>query len=93
MYQYQSEQEAAEPTLQTRISRLCNTHLDSMASNLPLRPLQIKGVGKYFHDVVYAGVFAGDMNANKPLDRTLPQENGFKDAYLELGGKEDAEEG
>lgn len=42
---------------------------------------------------MYAGVFAGDMNANKPLDRTLPQENGFKDAYLELGGKEDAEEG
>ena len=56
-----------------------------MASNLPLRPLQIKDVRKYFHDDVYVGVFAGDMNANKPLDRTLPQENGFKDAYLELG--------
>jgi tyrosyl-DNA phosphodiesterase 2 len=38
-------------------------------------------------------VFAGDIDANKPLDRTLPQENGFRDAYLELGVKEDAEEG
>lgn len=33
------------------------------------------------------------MDANKPLDRTLPQENGFRDACLELGVKEDAEEG
>ena len=48
--------EAAEPTLQKRILRLCNTHLDSMASNPPLRPLRIKGVEKYFHDDVYPGV-------------------------------------
>ncbi|OCL10657.1 hypothetical protein AOQ84DRAFT_426435, partial [Glonium stellatum] len=78
----------------TQVFRLCNTHLDSMASNPPLRPLQMKGVAKWLHsDDVYAGILAGDMNANRPLDQTLPHENAFKDAYLELGGREDAKEG
>ena len=86
-------EEAAEPTLQKRIFRLYDTYLDSMVSNLPLCPLPIKGVEKHFHGDVYTGVFAGDIGANKPLDWTLPQGNGFRDAYLELGVKKDAEEG
>ena len=35
-YVYENALEAAEPTLQKRICRFCNTHLDSIASNLPL---------------------------------------------------------
>ena len=38
-------------------------------------------------------VLAGDLNAIEPFDRTLHLDNGLKDAYLELGGKEDSEDG
>jgi len=36
---------------------------------------------------------AGDFNAIQDLDRCLHFNNGLKDAYLELGGEEDSEEG
>ena len=36
---------------------------------------------------------AGDLNAIQPFDRTLHRVNGLRDAYLELGGQEDSEEG
>jgi tyrosyl-DNA phosphodiesterase 2 len=36
---------------------------------------------------------AGDCNANQPRDQTEPQNNGFRDAYLELGGTEGDEDG
>lgn len=36
---------------------------------------------------------AGDLNAIQEFDRTLPAENGLKDAYLDTGGVEGAEEG
>ncbi|OCK73772.1 hypothetical protein K432DRAFT_364441 [Lepidopterella palustris CBS 459.81] len=77
-----------------RVLRLCNSHLESLASNPPMRPLQMMAVARWLQeDNVVAGVLAGDMNAIRGYDVTLPQENGFKDAYLELGGQEDGEDG
>lgn len=44
---------------------------------------------------MHAGLVAGDFNAIQPFDRTLhvDDNNDLKDAFLELGGKEDTEEG
>ncbi|KAI3397251.1 hypothetical protein diail_11050 [Diaporthe ilicicola] len=78
------------------ILRLCNVHLDSMAGKPPMRPIQWKACAKYLQDEsegVVAGILAGDCNANQDYDLTQPKENGFKDAYLEMGGKEDDPEG
>lgn len=75
-----------------RVLRVCNVHLDSMAGDPPMRPIQWKGCAKHLQDSgdgVVAGIVAGDCNANQEYDHALPGENGFKDAYLELGGRED----
>ncbi|KAF2187172.1 hypothetical protein K469DRAFT_725727 [Zopfia rhizophila CBS 207.26] len=75
-----------------KVLRLCNLHLDS--SSGMLRPIQWKGVKNYLqNDTVATGILAGDTNANRPRDKTEPEENRFKDAYLELGGNEGDEEG
>ncbi|WAO95478.1 Endo/exonuclease/phosphatase domain-containing protein [Fusarium falciforme] len=74
--------------------RLCNTHLESMVFNPPFRPPQMQLVAQYLHEEkVHAGLAAGDFNAIQPFDRTLHTDNGLKDAFLELGGKEDTDEG
>ncbi|KAL4899190.1 hypothetical protein BDW74DRAFT_163848 [Aspergillus multicolor] len=74
--------------------RLCNTHLESMAFDPPYRPAQLQLVARYMHeDGVDAAISAGDFNAIQLFDRTLHTENNLKDAYLELGGKEDEPEG
>lgn len=74
--------------------RLCNTHLESLALDPPFRPPQMQVVARYIHeDQVHAALAAGDFNAIQPFDRTLHADNGLKDAFLELGGKEDTEEG
>ncbi|KAL4996660.1 Endonuclease/exonuclease/phosphatase [Aspergillus recurvatus] len=74
--------------------RLCNTHLESLALDPPYRPLQMQIIAKYLHqDDIYAAVAAGDFNAIQPFDRTLHADNNLKDAFLELGGKEDTVEG
>lgn len=76
--------------------RLCNTHLESMAFEPPFRPFQMQVVARYLHeDSLHAGLVAGDFNAIQPFDRTLhvDHHNGLKDAFLELGGEEDTEEG
>lgn len=71
------------------VFRVCNTHLESLASNPPLRPTQMEAASRYLHaDGVYAGVLAGDMNANQPLDGELPRINDLRDAYIETGGSE-----
>lgn len=78
------------------VLRLCNVHLDSMAGKPPMRPIQWKACAKYLQDEsngVVGGILAGDCNANQDYDLTLPEENGFKDAYLEMGGKESDPEG
>lgn len=76
--------------------RLCNTHLESMVFDPPFRPPQMQLIAQYLHeDSVHAGLVAGDFNAIQPFDRTLhvDNQNDLKDAFLELGGKEDTEEG
>jgi tyrosyl-DNA phosphodiesterase 2 len=77
-----------------QVVRLCNTHLESLAADPPVRPLQLASAAKYLHaDNAQAALLAGDLNAIQPFDRTLHTENRLKDAYLELGGKEDTEDG
>jgi tyrosyl-DNA phosphodiesterase 2 len=77
-----------------KVFRIVNSHLGSMAANPPMRPRQMAAVGRWVSTRgCVAGILAGDMNANRPYDRTMPRENGFKDTYLELGGFEDAEDG
>ncbi|KAF2682322.1 hypothetical protein K458DRAFT_307192 [Lentithecium fluviatile CBS 122367] len=74
--------------------RLCNVHLDSSYGSM--RPIQWKAVAKHLQDVdagIVASIVAGDCNATQPRDRTEPRDNGFTDAYLELGGVEGDEEG
>lgn len=78
------------------ILRLCNVHLDSMAGKPPMRPIQWKACAKYLQDEsdgVVCGILAGDCNANQDYDLTQPEDNGFKDAYHEMGGKESDPEG
>ncbi|ORX93865.1 Endonuclease/exonuclease/phosphatase [Clohesyomyces aquaticus] len=73
--------------------RLCNVHLDSMSGEV--RPIQWKAAAQWLQkedERVVASILAGDCNATRPRDRTEPMENGFKDAYLELGGV-DGDEG
>ncbi|KAI1772401.1 Endonuclease/exonuclease/phosphatase [Hypoxylon cercidicola] len=77
---------------QRKTIRLCNTHLESLAS--PFRPAQVELVAKYMReDGVDGALAAGDFNAIHSSDRTLHSDNGLKDAYLELGGQEDSDDG
>ncbi|KAI1441845.1 Endonuclease/exonuclease/phosphatase [Annulohypoxylon stygium] len=74
--------------------RLCNTHLESMAFDPPFRPPQMQLVAGYMHEKeVHTALAAGDFNAIQPFDRTLHVDNNLNDAFLELGGKEDTDEG
>ncbi|KAF2175724.1 hypothetical protein K469DRAFT_701524 [Zopfia rhizophila CBS 207.26] len=76
------------------VLRLCNAHLESLVADPPVRPLQLEAAGKYLREnEVQAALLAGDLNAIQPFDHTLHLENGLKDIYLELGGKEDSDEG
>lgn len=73
------------------VVRVCNTHLDSLP---PSRNHQMAIAGHYLHeDGVAAGLVAGDLHAVEKFDETLHRENGLKDAYLELRGVEDGEDG
>lgn len=77
-----------------KLLRLCNVHLDSSYGTM--RPVQWRALAKHLQNEdegVVASILAGDCNANQPRDKTEVQENGFKDAYLELGGVEGDEEG
>ncbi|KAI1102835.1 Endonuclease/exonuclease/phosphatase [Jackrogersella minutella] len=74
--------------------RLCNTHLESLAFEPPFRIPQMQLVAAHMRARGVDGALAaGDFNAVQPFDRTLHEDNGLKDAYLELGGREDSEEG
>ena len=69
--------------------RLCNTHLESLALDPPMRPTQMRVIASHMHDKDIAGaIVTGDFNAIQPFDRTLHTDNKLKDAYLELGGEE-----
>lgn len=74
--------------------RLCNSHLESLALEPPFRPPQMQLIARYLHEEgVQAGLTAGDFNSVQPFDRTLHVDNDLKDAYLEMGGKEDDDSG
>ncbi|CRG90004.1 hypothetical protein PISL3812_07045 [Talaromyces islandicus] len=81
-------------TASGRKLRLCNTHLESLALEPPLRPAQMQVIASQMHagDAVGA-VATGDFNAIQPFDLSLHSDNGLKDAYLELGGLENSDEG
>ncbi|KAJ4393313.1 hypothetical protein N0V93_002521 [Gnomoniopsis smithogilvyi] len=83
------------PDANNRAIRLCNSHLESLALDPPFRPPQMQLIARYLHERehVHAGIAAGDFNAIQPFDRTLHVDNDLKDAYLELGGKEDDSKG
>lgn len=77
-----------------QVVRLCNSHLESLALEPPMRPAQLRLISQYLHDKsVDAALAAGDFNAIQPFDRTLHSDNNLKDGFLEHGGKEDSEEG
>jgi tyrosyl-DNA phosphodiesterase 2 len=79
---------------QGKVLRLCNTHLESLVADPPVRPLQLAAAAKHLkHTNVACALLAGDLNAIQPFDRTLHSENDLKDAYLELGGHEDNDDG
>lgn len=74
--------------------RFCNTHLESLTAEPPLRPAQVELAAKYLKDPAVDGaLIAGDFNAIQDFDKTLHAKNGLKDAYLENGGEEDHEDG
>lgn len=75
-----------------RTLRLCTSHLESLRANPPRRPAQLAVAAKLLH-AAHAGVLGGDLNAIEPFDAALPAQHGLKDAYLESGGVEGAEEG
>ena len=86
---------AAEKTI-----RLCNTHLESLALDPPFRPPQVAVFASYMRGgsseagaaaaaTPHGAVAAGDFNAIQDFDRTLHADNGLRDAFLELGGRED----
>lgn len=74
--------------------RLGNTHLESLVADPPLRPKQMQTVAQHMRQPdVTSAIVTGDFNAIQPFDRSLHAENGLKDAYLELGGREGGDEG
>jgi tyrosyl-DNA phosphodiesterase 2 len=77
-----------------KVLRLCNTHLESLVADPPVRPLQLAAASPYLKESNVAGaLLAGDLNAIQPFDRTLHSDNGLKDTYLDLGGQEDSDDG
>lgn len=74
--------------------RLCNTHLESLALEPPLRPAQMQVIASHMHtENVLGATVMGDFNAIQPSDLLLHSDNGLKDAYLELGGQENSNGG
>ncbi len=84
----------AVPTDDPKVLRLCNVHLESLIADPPIRPLQLSAAAEYLHAPnVASALLAGDLNAIQLFDRTLHTDKELKDAYLELGGKEDDDNG
>lgn len=72
------------PTDQSHILRTCNTHLESLIADPPLRPLQLRTASHFMHSA-HSSVLAGDLNAIQSFDATLhlDQEVQLRDAFLE----------
>lgn len=84
----------AGPAGTPRTLRLGNTHLESLALDPPMRPAQVRIAAPHLRAGGLAGaVITGDFNAIQPFDAALHSDNGLKDAFLELGGREGGEDG
>ncbi|KAF1935387.1 hypothetical protein EJ02DRAFT_131435 [Clathrospora elynae] len=82
------------PHVEGKVLRLCNTHLESLVADPPVRPVQLSAASTYLKKPeVACALIAGDLNAIQPFDRALHWENNLQDMYLELGGAEDSDEG
>lgn len=82
------------PSSGDKVLRLCNTHLESLVADPPVRPVQLKAASKYLQEAeVASALLAGDLNAIQPFDLTLYSDNGLRDTFLELGGADGTEEG
>lgn len=86
---------AADPcAAQDKLLRVCNTHLESLVANPPIRPTQLTAASQYLNqDKISCGIVAGDFNAIEAFDHTLHLENNLNDAYLQCRGSEDSQHG
>lgn len=80
------------PLPEGKTLRLGSTHLESLRAKPPKRPRQLE-IAAEFMKQADASLIAGDLNAIEEFDRTLHLDNDLKDAYLENGGQEGADEG
>ncbi|KAG2413509.1 hypothetical protein HFD88_002698 [Aspergillus terreus] len=82
--------------------RLCNTHLESLVSVPPRRPVQLRRAADFMHGTADGGevslptphgaILAGDLNAFAPEDAVAPRDCNLHDAFLVLGGRDGTEE-
>ena len=77
---------------QNKTVRICCSHLESLIADPPIRPKQLTVAARFMHEAD-ASILGGDLNAIQPFDKQLHTDNDLKDAYLEMGGEEDAESG
>ncbi|KAL3471147.1 Endonuclease/exonuclease/phosphatase [Aspergillus californicus] len=84
-----------------QIVRLCNTHLESLASGIIARPSQLKLASEFMQGtgrgadalpIPHAAILAGDLNAFEPEDAAAPMDCGLTDAFLVLGGTDGTDE-
>ncbi|KAI4942695.1 hypothetical protein J4E91_009864 [Alternaria rosae] len=79
------------PDLPVKLLRLCNTHLESLVADPPVRPVQMAAAKQYLkHNDVESAILAGDLNAIEPFDRSLHTDNELEDMYLLIGGHANA---
>ncbi|PBK65879.1 hypothetical protein ARMSODRAFT_1087119 [Armillaria solidipes] len=64
----------------SKLFRVINVHLDSLAINPPLRPTQLTICGDYLR-AAGSGIIMGDFNAITPADQSLIDELGLLDAW------------
>lgn len=71
----------------TKIIRIINVHLESLPISPPLRPTQLSICADYLR-AAGTGCVVGDFNAITPLDDSLAQALGLKDAWVTTKGNE-----
>ena len=75
-------------SISNKIVRVCNSHLESLIADPPLRPRQAETASTFMHaSEVHGSVIGGDFNAIQPFDCTLHSDNDLLDAYLETEAK------
>jgi len=76
----------------TCVLRVVNTHLESLPEGTPRRVAQMGVIAELLGEaaMVVGGVVCGDMNAIRPSDETLAEQNGLTDAWKH--GRRDGED-